>query len=155
MRDRFPHPYLDEHADAWLAYAVVDPPREGLYAIDIGGEAVGTISVERQMDIEWRCAEIGYWLSEAHWGRGVATEVVQRLTATVWEHTDIIRLFASVFAWNPASMRVLEKAGYVREGVHARSGVKDGVVIDRAVYALVRDTGEKYFELRAGGWGLG
>ncbi len=144
LRDRFPHPYLDAHADAWLAFAAADPWPEGTYAIDVGGEAIGTISVERQSDIEARSAEIGYWIGEPFWGRGIVTDATRALTAAVWEHTDIIRLFASVFAWNRVSMRVLENAGYLREGVHVRAGVKDGTVIDRAIYAITRDTGEPY-----------
>ena len=142
--DAFPHPYTEADADRWLAVAAADPPPEGTYAIDVGGEAVGTVSLARGHDIERYSAEIGYWLGEAHWGRGIMTEAVERVTALALGEPELVRVFAPVFAWNTRSMRVLERNGYVREAVLRRAGVKDGVVIDRVIYARTRLSDHPY-----------
>jgi RimJ/RimL family protein N-acetyltransferase len=86
-----------------------------------------------------RSAEIGYWVAEPYWGRGIATKAVGALTAFAFAHHDLVRIFAGVFASNPASARVLEKAGYAFEGRLRRSVVKDGIVLDQLMYAMVRD----------------
>jgi len=144
LRDRFPYPYTEADADSWLVHAAGEPSPEGLYAIELAGEAAGTISVERGADIEHASAELGYWLGEPFWGQGIMTEAVRTVTMAALSEPDLFRLYASVFAWNPASMRVLEKAGYRREGVLVRSSVKDGVLLDRVLYAITRDPGLPY-----------
>jgi RimJ/RimL family protein N-acetyltransferase len=138
LRDLFPHPYTAEAADRWLAFNDSPPAGVNVYAIDVGGEAVGSISTRRQGDVEDCGAEIGYWLGEAFWGRGIMTAAVRETTRVSLAEPDLYRLFATVFPWNPASMRVLEKCGYRREGILERSAVKDGVLIDRALYAITR-----------------
>ncbi|HWJ23362.1 MAG TPA: GNAT family protein, partial [Gemmatimonadaceae bacterium] len=85
-----------------------------------------------------------YWLGRAYWGRGIVTEALRAVTAAALAEPDIARIFAPVFSWNPASMRVLEKAGYAREAVLVRSGVKEGTLIDRVVFAITRDVGLPY-----------
>ena len=102
------------------------------------GEAAGSIGFVVQPDVHRLSAEIGYWLGEAYWGRGIATEALRAVTAFAFEAHGLVRLFAGVFAWNTASMRVLEKAGYVREGVLTQSAIKDGRVIDQVLYAITR-----------------
>ena len=140
-----PHPYTEDDATAWLAFAAADPPPSGLWAIDVGGELVGTIGMEPGKDITSGAWEIGYWLGRAFWGRGIATEALRVVTAAAWAgEPGLHRIEAHVFAWNPASMRVLEKAGYRREAVLERSAIKEGTVIDRVVYALTRDIGLPY-----------
>jgi [ribosomal protein S5]-alanine N-acetyltransferase len=144
LRDRFPHPYTSAAADEWLAFAAADPPPAGVYAIAVDGEAAGTIALERGSDIErWIC-EVGYWLGQPFWGRGIMTEALRAVTAAAFQELDVIRIHAPVFSWNRPSMRVLEKAGYGREAVIIRGGVKDGTVIDRVLYAITRDTGLPY-----------
>jgi [ribosomal protein S5]-alanine N-acetyltransferase len=144
LRDIFPHPYTESDADAWLEYATAEQVSPWVFAIEVDAEAAGGISLERGFDIERHSAEIGYWLGEPFWGRGIATDAVRAITARAFQETDLYRLYGWVFAWNPASMRVLEKAGYAREGVLARSGLKDGVLIDRVMYAITRDPGIEY-----------
>ncbi len=109
------------------------------FAIEVEGEAAGSIGLELGEDVARRSAEIGYWLGEAHWGRGIATEAVRTVTAYGFEQLDLVRIFANVFAWNPASMRVLEQAGYVLEGRLRSAVTKDGETIDQLAYAVVRD----------------
>ena len=87
---------------------------------------------------------VGYWVGRAWWGRGVATDALRAVTAAALAEPDVARIFAPVFSWNPASMRVLEKAGYRRESVLVRGGVKEGTLIDRVVYAMTRDVGLPY-----------
>lgn len=144
LRDRFPHPYTEADADEWLAYAAGEAPREGFYAIEVAGEAVGAISLERGTDIDRCSAELGYWLGEPFWGQGIMTAAVRTVTAAGLREPDLYRIYAAVAAWNPASMRVLEKAGYQREGILVRSGVKDGVLFDKVLYAITRDPGLPY-----------
>ena len=144
LRDGFPHPYTESDADAWLALATDGDRAPWMFAIEVNAEAVGGIGLERGRDIERHSAEIGYWLGEPFWGRNIATAAVQGITRRAFEVTDLYRLYASVFAWNPASMRVLEKAGYHREGTLIRSGIKDGVLLDRVIYAITRDPGLPY-----------
>lgn len=142
--DAFPHPYTEADADRWLAVAAADPPPEGTYAIDVGGEAVGTVLLERGRDIERLSAEIGYWLAEPYWGRGIVSEAVGRVTDLALAEPDLVRVVAPVFGWNRRSMRVLGRNGYRREAVLRRAGVKDGVVLDRVVYARTRASDHPY-----------
>ena len=137
VRDHFPHPYTLADAETWIERAGGDQPPTQL-AIELDGEAAGGIRVFLQRDVERRSAELGYWLGEAHWGRGVMTEAVRRYTALAFETFDLLRIYAVVFEWNPASCRVLEKAGYVLEGRLRKAVVKDGVVLDQFLYATVR-----------------
>jgi len=137
LRDVFPHPYTRADAEDWLRRAAGAVP-ETSFAIAVGGEAVGGIGFKLFKDIHRRSAEIGYWLGAAHWGQGIATEAVVALTEHVFAHFPVCRLFAEVFEWNPASMRVLEKAGYTYEGGLRQHVTKDGQTIDEVVYAIVR-----------------
>jgi ribosomal-protein-alanine N-acetyltransferase len=150
LRDIFPHPYTEADADSWLRYAAIEDQAPWVFAIEVSGQAVGGISLVRHGDVERHTAELGYWLGETFWGRGIATSAVRAITAAALERTDIYRVYADVFAWNPGSMRVLEKAGYYREGVMVRAGFKDGILIDRVVYALTRDPGLPYVAAESG-----
>jgi RimJ/RimL family protein N-acetyltransferase len=136
LRDRFPHPYTDADAVAWLALAKSDPDKTG-WAIEVDGQAVGGIGLVPLEDVHARCAHIGYWLGEPYWGRGIMTAVVRRVSEHALGDLGFLRLEAPVYAWNPASMRVLEKCGYAREGVLRKSVFKDGEVIDSVLYAKV------------------
>lgn len=144
VRDIFPHPYTERDADGWLEFAAADPPPAGIYAIEVDGEAAGAIALERGPDIERFSYEVGYWLGQAFWGRGIVSEALRAVTDAAFGEPGIVRIYAPVFSWNPASMRVLEKAGYRREAVLVRGGVKDGTVVDRVIYAITRDTGLPY-----------
>jgi RimJ/RimL family protein N-acetyltransferase len=137
VRDHFPHPYTLADAETWIERAAGERPPTQL-AIEVDGEAAGGIGVFLQRDVERRSAELGYWLGEAHWGRGVMTEAVTRYTAAAFDTFDLLRIYAVVFEWNPASCRVLEKAGYVLEGRLRKAVVKDGAVLDQFLYATVR-----------------
>jgi RimJ/RimL family protein N-acetyltransferase len=135
---RLPHPYTRQDAEAWITRASAHVPVVD-FAIVVDGAAVGGIGIELGRDVFLRSAEVGYWLGEPYWGRGIATEALRAVTEYAFGTFDLCRLQAGVFEWNPASMRVLEKAGYTLEARHRKNVTKDGQTIDRVVYALVRD----------------
>ncbi|PYT12806.1 MAG: GNAT family N-acetyltransferase [Acidobacteria bacterium] len=138
LRDRFPHPYTLADAKKWIVVATGAVP-ETHFAIAIGGEAVGGIGLTLKNDIWRRSAEIGYWLREEHWGRGIATEAARAMVDHAFAALSITRLYAGAFEWNPASMRVLEKAGFTREAVLKKAVTKDERTIDLVLYAIVRN----------------
>ncbi|MCA1627226.1 MAG: GNAT family N-acetyltransferase [Acidobacteria bacterium] len=138
LRDRFPHPYTVNDGRRWLEM-VVGQKAATNFAIDVAGEAVGGIGFTVQYDVARRSAEIGYWLGEEFWGRGIATEALIAVTDYAFSNYDVCRLYAHVFDWNRASARVLEKAGYEFEGRMKNSVTKDGQTIDQLMYAVIRE----------------
>lgn len=148
LRDLFPHPYTEKDADFWLAYAAADEPPPWVYAIEVEGEAAGGISLKARTDVHRFGAEVGYWLGEPFWGRGIMTAVLKAFTEAALHRPDLYRIDAGVFSWNPASMRVLEKAGYRREGIHVRSVVKEGVLLDQVIYAITIEAELTYVPAR-------
>lgn len=133
----FPHPYTSDDARAWLAH-VCTMARPTHWAIEVEGLAVGGIGMDIGEGVFSRTGHLGYWLGEAYWGRGIMSAVVSAAVERIQADFDLARLEAAVFAWNPASMRVLEKCGFKREGVLRKSAWKDGELIDRVIYARVR-----------------
>jgi [ribosomal protein S5]-alanine N-acetyltransferase len=142
LRDLFPFPYNTAHAQAWIRDVMMDRP-ETLFAIASQDEAIGGIGLHKQGDFMRRSAEIGYWLGEAYWGRGIVTDAVRALTDWGFRHLDVDRIFAQVFAWNPASGRVLEKAGYTYEGRLRNAVFKDGRTTDLLAYGIIRSDWEQ------------
>ena len=140
LTDMFPHPYTHAHAVEWVAIAN-DAGASIFLAIDFGGEAIGGVGVIAREGHEFHKGQFGYWLGHAHWGRGVATLAARALKRHAFSGDRFKRLEAPVFAWNPPSMRVLEKSGFVREGVLRQSVLKDGQLIDSVLYAAVCDGG--------------
>ncbi len=134
LRDSFPHPYTSEDADDWIEIAGAQQP-EVNFAITVDGVAVGGIGFEFNCDVFRKTGEIGYWLGEPFWGRGIATEAVRALTTWAFETLPFKRIYAGVFSSNPASMRVLDKAGYKREACLHHNIYKDGRLLDEVVYA--------------------
>lgn len=137
LRDRFPHPYTIDDARRFLR-TVIDENPETAFAIDVDGEAVGAIGLILHDDVERCSAEIGYWLGEPFWGRGLATEAVKAVTEHAFQEFSLTRVYAVPFAYNTASARVLEKAGYTLEARLRRSAIKDDVVADQLLYSTVR-----------------
>jgi len=138
LRNRFPYPYTTADAENFFKIVVGCEP-ETSFAVEVKGKAVGGVGFSPLEDEEYRSAEIGYWLGEEFWGRGIATEVLIAVTDYAFSQFDLCRLYAHVFEWNLASARVLEKAGYEFEGRLRKSVTKDGQTIDRLLYAKVRD----------------
>ncbi|MCY4619415.1 MAG: GNAT family N-acetyltransferase [Chloroflexi bacterium] len=136
MRDTFPYPYTLSDAHDWISLVMQQSP-EANFAIASADEVIGGIGLMFRDDIHRRSAEIGYWLGEPFWGQGIATAALRAVTDHAFANYDLARLEAFVFEWNPASMRVLEKVGYVLEGNLRRSITKDGQTIDAFLFARV------------------
>ena len=134
LRDRFPFPYELQHATTFLGW-IGKQPAPTVWAIEVEGEAAGGIGIELHGDVERVSAEIGYWLGERFWGRGIVTEALQAVTAEAFKQFEITRLYALPFADHVASVRVLEKAGYVKEGHLRQSAIKAGKIRDQFLYA--------------------
>jgi ribosomal-protein-alanine N-acetyltransferase len=138
LRDAFPHPYSVADARRFLAVALGLTPQT-YFAIERAGVVAGGIGYTPRSDVERVGAEIGYWLGADHWGRGIATAAVVAVTRHAFDaHPELRRIYAVPFASNPASARVLEKAGYALEGTLRESVVKDGRVLDQWMYAALR-----------------
>jgi ribosomal-protein-alanine N-acetyltransferase len=137
LRDRFPHPYTEDHATGYIEFILAQNPYHSL-AIEVEGEAVGGVSLRVGQDIERVSAEIGYWIGEPYWGRGIMTDAVRLVTDYAFGALSLERVFAVPFVANVASCRVLERVGYVREGLMRRSAIKDGEILDQYLYAKVR-----------------
>jgi len=138
LRDAFPHPYTLADAEHWINIANPTTPIRN-FAIVVDGAAVGGIGLVLKDDVFRRSAEIGYWLGEQFWGRGIVTEAVRAVTDYAFATFDLCRVYAGVFEWNLASMRVLEKAGYEFECRMKKSVTKDGQTIDELIYAMIRE----------------
>lgn len=139
LTDVFPHPYTSEDADQWFSVLETQNPLTA-FAIEVDGQAVGGIGYTPLSGMYCKTAEFGYWLGEAYWNRDIATAAVQAMVKCIFNELPFMRLEAGVFEWNPASMRVLEKAGFAREGVLRKSVFKDGQLIDRMLYAITRES---------------
>lgn len=137
VRDRFPHPYTGRDARTFLRSVLAERP-ETNFAIEVDGAAVGGIAFRVQTDVERVSAELGYWLGEKYWGRGIATTAVRAVTEHALTTHALHRVFALPFAHNRASARVLEKAGFTLEGVLRSSAIKEGRVLDQLLYARIR-----------------
>lgn len=132
-----PHPY--GAADFAAFFARTEAAQLDWHlAIDLDGGAIGGIGFHPRTGLERYTAEVGYWLGRAHWGRGYATEALRAVAERAFATTETQRLEGRVFAWNAASGRVLEKAGFRREAVTRRSAFKDGALLDEWIYARLR-----------------
>jgi ribosomal-protein-alanine N-acetyltransferase len=138
MRDAFPYPYSLADADRFIQMAQRMIPQT-YSAVEVAGALAGGIGYTLHGDVERIAAEVGYWLGVSFWGRGIATSALQIVTTLAFSaHPELRRLYAVPFVSNPASARVLEKAGYKREAVLRQSVIKDGMILDQWVYAILR-----------------
>jgi [ribosomal protein S5]-alanine N-acetyltransferase len=137
LRDQFPHPYTRRSGIEYLEF-VRDQKPERAFALEYGGEAIGGLGFQIGLDIARVSAEMGYWVSENYWGQGFATQAATAASEWAFDAYKLTRIFALAFTTNVASIRVLEKAGFEREGLLRRSAIKNGVVLDQVLYAKVR-----------------
>jgi [ribosomal protein S5]-alanine N-acetyltransferase len=136
LRDRFPFPYTRRDGRDFIKMARRMTP-ESFFAIAVDGEAVGGIGFVPHQDVERVSSEVGYWLGEPFWGRGITTEALSAITRYAISTHGFTRLFALPFAHNEASCRVLEKAGYVLEARLRKSAIKEGQICDQLQYAFI------------------
>jgi ribosomal-protein-alanine N-acetyltransferase len=142
LRDAFPHPYVAADADAFLELVARQNPMT-FFAIATREEAIGGIGVTLHQDVHRLTAELGYWLCEPYWGKGIMTEAVATFTDYAFACFGLVRIHADPYAGNSPSCRVLEKAGYVLEGRLRSSVIKDGRILDQLLYAQVRSIDER------------
>lgn len=139
LRDGLPYPYTEQDgADYISAMLSADENETFAFAITADDKVIGSIGVFRQGNIHRWTAEMGYYIAEEYWGKGIMTEIVRQTCKYVFEKSDIIRIYAEPFAHNIASCRVLEKAGFQYEGTLRKNAVKNGKIVDMRMYALLK-----------------
>ena len=140
LRDVFPHPYSQNDARFFITH-LANSTSSLIIAIVVDGDAVGSIGIHPQADIYRKSAELGYWLGEKYWGKGIASEAANAMVQYAFNHFDINRIYACVFERNKASMRVLEKCGFVCEAIHHKAVIKDNLIMDEYIFARLTDGG--------------
>ena len=139
LRDGLPYPYTEQNGAEYISMVLsADENAIFAFAITADSKVIGSIGVFRQENIHRQTAELGYYIAEEYWGRGIMTEAVKQICEYVFDRSDIIRIYAEPFAYNAASCRVLEKAGFQYEGTLRNNAVKNGKVIDMKMYARLK-----------------
>lgn len=140
LRDGLPYPYTEKDAEEYiLSMLAADKNKTFAFAITAENKVIGSIGIFRCDNIHFRTAEMGYYIGEPYWGKGMGTCAVKQICDYVFKHTDIIRIFAEPFSYNEASCRVLEKAGFTFEGLLRSNAVKNGKIIDMKMYSLIKE----------------
>jgi len=144
LRDGLPYPYTEKDAQEYItSMLAADKTKTFAFAVTVDDKVVGSIGVFRCDNIHFRAAEMGYYIGEPYWGRGLGTSAVTQVCKYIFDKTDIIRIFAEPFAYNTASCRVLEKAGFQFEGLLRSNAVKNGKVLDMRMYSLIKELDEE------------
>ena len=139
LRDGLPYPYTEQDGKDYISDMLsANEDDTFAFAITSDNKVVGSIGVFRQGNIHRQTAELGYYVAEEYWGKGIMTEAVKQICECVFDKSDIIRIYAEPFAYNIASCRVLEKAGFQYEGTLRSNAVKNGKAIDMKMYSLLK-----------------
>lgn len=140
LRDGLPYPYTVSDA-LWYINSCLSADKNNTFcfAIVYNGKVVGSIGIFRQDNIHFKTAELGYYIGVEFWGKGIMTEAVRLACKHVFDKTDIVRIYAEPFAENTASCRVLEKNGFVLEGILRKNAYKNGVFRDMKLYAFIKE----------------
>ena len=140
LRDGLPYPYTEQDGKEFIsAMLSADENETFAFAITVNNMVIGSIGIFRQGNIHRQTAELGYYIAEEYWGKGIMTEAVKQICEYVFANSDIIRIYAEPFAYNIASCRVLEKAGFQYEGTLRNNAVKNSKVIDMKMYSLLKE----------------
>jgi ribosomal-protein-alanine N-acetyltransferase len=139
LRDGFPFPYSLKDAEKWLGMVLSEnnPPR--FFAITLEYLVIGSIGIVAKSDIYRKNFEIGYFLSEKYWGRGIITKTIRAATSYAFKEFDVIRIYAEPFSDNIGSRRALEKAGFTLEAILRKNVIKNGVIKDSCIYSLLKE----------------
>ena len=139
LRDGLPYPYTEQDGKEFISAMFAANENDTFaFAITVNGKVIGSIGAFRQTNIHNKTAELGYYIAEEYWGKGIMTEAVKQLCDYVFSHTDIIRIYAEPFAYNIGSCRVLEKAGFQYEGTLRSNALKNGNVLDMKMYSKLK-----------------
>ena len=140
LRDGLPYPYTEQDGKEFIsAMLSADENETFAFAITVNNMVIGSIGIFRQGNIHRQTAELGYYIAEEYWGKGIMTEAVKQICEYVFANSDIIRIYAEPFAYNIASCRALEKAGFQYEGTLRSNAVKNSKVIDMKMYSLLKE----------------
>lgn len=140
LRDGLPYPYTADDAKEYIkAMLSADENTAYAFAITVNDKAIGSIGAFRRENIHFRTAEIGYYVAEEYWGKGIGTSALKQTCKYIFDNTDIIRIFAEPFAYNIGSCRILEKSGFIYEGTMRKNAVKNGVVLDMKLYSNIKE----------------
>jgi len=135
LTDRFPHPFRKENAEWFLNWANSNIPPQ-ILAIDLKGKAIGSIGLHPLEDVFRLNCELGYWVAEPFWGKGIATKAITLMVDYAKKNYAFTRLFARPYGSNIASQKALEKAGFVLEARFDKTLIKNGRLEDELVYGL-------------------
>ncbi len=140
LRDGIPYPYTVADAEMFIASTLkAEKDSQYSWAITVDNKAVGSIGIFRKENIHRYTAEMGYYIAEPWWGKGIGTIAVKEACSFIFANTDIMRIFAEPFAYNTASCKVLEKAGFIFEGTLRKNAVKNGEVLDMKMYSILKE----------------
>ena len=139
LRDGLPYPYTEQNGKEFISSMLAANENDTFaFAITLDGKVIGSIGAFRQGNIHRQTAELGYYIAEEYWGKGIMTQAVKQLCDYVFTHTDIIRIYAEPFTYNIGSCRVLEKAGFQYEGTLRSNAVKNSKVLDMKMYSKLK-----------------
>ena len=140
LRDALPHPYSIEDGKSYIKMALSQPKPATLFAIVVEGKAVGSIGIFLKTDVERITAELGYFIGETYWNIGIMTDAVKQMASYAFTHfPHLQKIYATPFAFNIASQKVLQKAGFEREAILKQAAIKTGEVIDLHYYSLFKN----------------
>jgi ribosomal-protein-alanine N-acetyltransferase len=137
LRDGFPHPYILENAKAFYELVKSEVP-ENKFVIEYKGNFVGMIGLMPLKDVYRKSAEIGYWLAEPFWNKGIMTKAVISMVDWGWKNLDIVRIHTGIYSYNKASARVLEKSGFTFECEFINSIYKNGIFSNELRYSILK-----------------
>lgn len=137
LRDRFPHPYTEKDALMFITMVTCKTPITD-FAIDVNGLAVGAAGIVLKDDVFRLNGEIGYWLGQEYWNKGIGTKVVAELTRIAFDELNLSRVYAEVFGNNISSGKVLEKNGFVKEAILEKAIIKDNILLNLMIYSKIK-----------------
>jgi RimJ/RimL family protein N-acetyltransferase len=134
VRDRLPYPYTKKDAKEWLALVKKQKEPPTTFCVEADGELAGSIGITLKEDVFRKTAEIGYFVGEEYWGKGIATEAIRQMVDYIQKKFDVIRIYAEVFEFNKGSMKALEKNGFYLECIRKKAAIKNDVIVDDYVW---------------------
>lgn len=134
VRDRLPHPYTKKDAKEWLTLVKKQKEPATTLCVEVDGELAGSIGITVQEDVFRKTAEIGYFVGEEYWGKGVATEAIRQMVDYIQKNFEVIRIYAEVFEFNKGSMKALEKNGFYLESIRKKAAFKNDVIVDDYIW---------------------
>jgi ribosomal-protein-alanine N-acetyltransferase len=133
VRDRLPQPYTVSDAQQWIEFSKTNTIHKN-FAVVCNNELVGSAGCIRKEDVYRKSIEIGYFIGERFWGKGIATQAVRLLVEYIWQNFDVVRIYAEVFEHNKASMKVLQKNDFYLECIHRKAAIKNNVILDDYIW---------------------